>query len=406
MGAVARRRVMVLDGNERAALAATRSLVRAGHAVLAVGRSRFTLAGIARGAQSAVVRADPLADARGYAADVATLADAWRAEVLLPVTDASVEALLEHRDCIDGRIALPFPTLAAYRLASDKVTMLGRARDAGLAVPDSEVIEHAGDIERAIERAIARVRYPVVLKPHRSVAQGADGIRRKLSVLFAANAAELRAAAGALPACAFPLLVQHRVRGPGEGVFALRWGGATVALFAHRRLREKPPAGGVSVYRESIQVDPALAAAATHMLGALDWQGVAMIECKRDAATGRHVFMEVNGRLWGSLQLAIDAGLDFPAILVACATGSPPPANVSFTPGIRTRWFWGDVDHLYLRMLKNSRALHLEGGEPSRWAVLRDFFRVRPRQDHAEIWRWRDPGPAVLETVRRLLPAH
>ena len=46
-----------------------------------------------------------------------------------------------------------------------------------------------------------------------------------------------------------------------------------------------------------------------------------MVEYKRDSSTGQPYLMEVNGRFWGSLQLAIDSGVDFPRILVACALG-------------------------------------------------------------------------------------
>ena len=48
---------------------------------------------------------------------------------------------------------------------------------------------------------------------------------------------------------------------------------------------------------------------------------VAMVEYKLDAATGTAYLMEINGRFWGSLQLAIDAGVDFPLLLVRCALG-------------------------------------------------------------------------------------
>jgi len=54
---------------------------------------------------------------------------------------------------------------------------------------------------------------------------------------------------------------------------------------SHRRLREKPPAGGVSVYRESIALDEGLAGPGLRLLDALGWQGVAMVECKRDERT-------------------------------------------------------------------------------------------------------------------------
>ena len=37
-----------------------------------------------------------------------------------------------------------------------------------------------------------------------------------------------------------------------------------------------------------------------------------MVEFKHDERDGVPKLMEINGRFWGSLQLAIDAGVDFP----------------------------------------------------------------------------------------------
>jgi predicted ATP-grasp superfamily ATP-dependent carboligase len=156
------------------------------------------------------------------------------------------------------------------------------------------------------------------------------------------------------------------------------------------------------VYRESIALPPALVTSGLRLLEVLNWNGVAMIECRRDAVTGRHVVMEINGRLWGSLQLAIDAGVDFPALLVRCALGQPVQPPTDYRVGVRTRWFWGDVDHLYLRLRRSAAELQLEPLAPSRREAVRQFFRFRPGQDRCEVWRWRDPLPFLVETLEWL----
>jgi predicted ATP-grasp superfamily ATP-dependent carboligase len=155
------------------------------------------------------------------------------------------------------------------------------------------------------------------------------------------------------------------------------------------------------VYRESIALDPALVDPGIRLLDALDWQGVAMVECKREPGPtggGRPVVMEVNGRFWGSLQLAIDAGVDFPALLVRCAAGERVAECRDYKLGVRSRWFWGDVDHLYLR-LRDARI-------GSRVRALWEFLRVRPGRDRSEIGRWHDPVPFLVETLQwlRILP--
>ncbi len=382
-------RILIMDGDERAALAAARSLIAAGHDVYVAARGR-SLAGTTRGARRCTINADPLCDPGAYAREVGRLAGALAIDLALPVTDASVEALLEHRADLPSRLFLPLPDLAAYRSASDKARTLDLARQAGLAVPDTVELATPAD-GTGLPAADF---FPGVLKPHRSVIP-TEGGRRKVGVSYVADAASCRSALAALPAGAFPVLLQRPIRGPGEGLFALVWDGRMVASFAHRRLREKPPEGGVSVYRESIAPPAELLAAGTRLLKLLRWQGVAMVECKHDLATGRYVFMEVNGRLWGSLQLAIDAGVDFPALLVGCAQGARPAAVAPYRVGVRSRWFWGDVDHLYLRFRNGA-------GATGRLAALREFLRFRPGRDREEIWRWRDPGPFLLESLRRL----
>ena len=389
-------RVLLTDANDRATLAAARSLVSAGYQVHVVAASRLSLAGASRSVRSHVVTQNSLEDPAAFAAAVGQVADGIGADVLLPMTDQSVEAVLQHRARLPVDVRLPLPELAIYQAASDKVALLELARAAGFAVPVSVALRSARDPVPSVPDSW----FPAVLKPHRSVVW--DGGRpRKVGVAFVDQADRLAEQLRAFPPGAFPILVQQRVEGTGEGFFALRWGGRRIAAFAHRRLRETPPAGGVSVYRESVRLDPELARAGWRLLDALQWSGVAMIECKRDARTGRHVVMEINGRFWGSLQLAIDAGVDFPSLLVRCALGERVSGQDAYRTGIRSRWFWGDVDHLYLRLRRSAAELHLDSRAPSRLEALVRFLTFRPGRDRSEIWRLRDPGPAVVEALGR-----
>jgi len=389
-------RILITDGNERAALAAARSLVRAGHAVCVVAPTPVSLAGASRGVRQHSLAIDPLTDPASYAAAVGRIARQEGTRVLLPMTDPSLEAVLEHGAVLPAEVTVPFPDLATYRAASDKARVLTLAQACGFGVPETRLIAAPEDCDTAVPDAAF---FPAVVKPHRSVVTVGD-VRHKTVVTLVADPAACRRALTALPASAFPVLLQQRVSGVGEGLFALRWGGRTVALFAHRRLREKPPAGGVSVYRESIPLDERLVGPGLRLLDALGWRGVAMIECKREQATGRQVIMEVNGRFWGSLQLAIDAGVDFPTLVVRCAMGETVPECRTYRVGVRSRWFWGDVDHLYLRFRRSRAELQLGDGAGSRLQALLDFLRVVPGRDRCEVWRWRDPGPFLVETLQ------
>ena len=169
-------------------------------------------------------------------------------------------------------------------------------------------------------------------------------------------------------------------------------------MFAHRRLREKPPSGGVSVLRESIPLDKVLTVPALRLLQKANWHGVAMVEFKEDQSSRVPLLMEVNGRFWGSLQLAIDAGIDFPWLLLQMAEGRhvSVPDN-SYRCGVKSRWLLGDLDHLLMRLFKSETTLKLPPGSSSRWRCLLDFVGFANRDTFYEIERFNDMGPVVYE---------
>jgi predicted ATP-grasp superfamily ATP-dependent carboligase len=388
-------RVLVTDGAERSALAVVRSLGRAGHEVLVAATRPRSLAAASRFCAAEVVTAPPLEEPAGFADALAAACSARGVALVVPVTDASMGAVLARRDALGGA-RVPVGDASAYARLSDKAAAGAAAATLGIRVPRQCVATTANDIDTAA------LRYPVVAKPARSVGER-DGARRKHGVRHAATRAELERVLAALPATAFPLLVQERVVGPGLGVFLLVWDGALLASFAHRRIREKPPAGGVSVYAESVALDAGLLARSRALIDAFGFAGVAMVEYKVDAATGEPVLMEINGRFWGTLQLAIDAGVDFPRLLVDAALGGPVAPVTRWRVGVKSRWLWGDVDHAWARLRRSPAALHLPPGAPGRFATLAATIGTTLRFPPDHVFRLADPGPFVRESVDRLL---
>ncbi len=386
-------RVLVTDGEQRAALAVVRSLGRAGFSPLVAENRNGSLAGVSRFARGRFAVPDALAAPDRFAEAIADLARELDVDVVLPITDASVLAILAVRDRL-GRAVVPFPSLEAFRRISDKQLVHAEASEVGLAVPAQCTVA-----DRAAAAALdpTSLPFPLVVKPARSTTE-IGGRRVKLLVSYARDARALRDRFAALPAEAFPVLLQQRVVGPGVGIFELVWDGRLVASFAHRRLREKPPAGGVSVYCESIAADPALVERSRALLDRFGWQGAAMVEYKLDAANGTPYVMEVNGRFWGSLALAIDAGVDFPRLLVELALGRAPAPLPPYRVGVRSRWWWGDIDHLWTRWRHSADYLALPPGSPGRWRTLANFLALTPGA-RCPVLRFDDPKPFLRETL-------
>jgi len=390
--------VLVTEGEQRASLAVTRSLGRAGYRVVVCSRSGRSLAGASRFARADVAVAPVLDDPARYVEDVGAAVRHHGARVVIPMTDASVVALLGGRERLGDGVVVPSSGLAGYRALADKASLLERARRLGVATPAQTVIRCPGG-GVGVPDELEALPFPVVVKPARSVAP-VGGRLRHFSVRHASDGGELRRVLAEIPAEGYPLLVQARIVGPGVGVFLLRWDGAVRARFAHQRLREKPPAGGVSVYSQSLPLPGTLVQQAEALLAAAEWQGVAMVEFKIDRDTGTAYLMEVNGRFWGSLQLAIDAGVDFPALLVRAALGEPPSAVPDYRAGVRERWWWGDVDQMIARVRHSPRALALPPDDPGTLRTLFRFLRLWWPGDRSEVLRLNDPRPFLRETMQ------
>jgi predicted ATP-grasp superfamily ATP-dependent carboligase len=383
--------ILVTDGEHRAALAVVRSLGKAGHRVLVASNRTATLSGASRHAAGAFQIPDSLTQPLACASRLAEICHEQGAEVAIPVADQTLLAVLENATGFAG-VSVPWPDLETVRRVADKALLTNLAPQLGIATP----IQHR--LERADAATVHdRLRFPLVVKPSRSVARDGGDIY-KLSVRHASNPSELAAIINSYPAAAFPLLLQERIVGAGVGVFLLVWNGRLLARFAHRRIREKPPSGGVSVYCESIAMPPPLEASSCQLLERLGWNGVAMVEFKVDQASGQPYLMEINGRFWGSLQLAVDSGVDFPRLLVAAARGENPPPVLEYRTGVRSRWWWGDVDHLLARLRRSNAELALPPGAPGRARALLDFLTLWRPGDRNEVLRWDDPHPFFQET--------
>ncbi len=371
-------RVIVCDASERSALAAVRSLGRAGHEVHVAAARHPSLASVSRYASRFFSVSDPMTAPRLFAEQVMGEARRIDARLIVPLTDASCFALGR----VDHAGLVVQPDIATLERAADKYEVFRLARELDVDVPVTTAIERPdspipGDLP-----------WPVVVKPRRSRVMN-GGALVALGVSYATNERELRARLEALPQGAFPVLVQERVTGDGVGYFALAREGDVLAEFFHRRLRELPPSGGVSVLREAMVPDAHVRRHAVALVKRLAWTGPIMVEFKRDAA-GRPNLMEINGRFWGSLQLAIDAGVDFPALLARMKLGEAF-AMPGYRPRLRTRHLLGDVESLVVALAKGRAAL--PPGR-SRWSYLRDWI---SRRGGLEVESIDDPRPALHE---------
>ena len=382
--------VLVTDGDERPALAITRSLGRKGFRVLVGAEHPVSLASASRYCAAHVTYPSPSRTPDVFRRFLREFLPGQGVDVVLPVTDVTTHEVASSRGDLAPSVSTA-PPLDAFDLVTDKAALLQRAARCGIPIPRTHFVNGVG----GLQAVVACVQYPAVIKPARSRIRTDAGWAAAV-VQYAHSEADLWRLYRTTPyLAAYPSLIQERIVGPGMGIFVLCEHGEVRTAFAHRRLRERPPSGGTSVLCESVAVDPVLLAQASRLLEPLGWHGVAMLEYKQDQRSGRSFLMEVNGRFWGSLQLAVDAGVDFPYLACQVALGQPLDLPGSYKVGVRSRWLLGDLDHLLLRLCRTDR--DLPGGAPSRLRTLADFLKPAVRGLHHEIFRPNDVRPALHE---------
>jgi predicted ATP-grasp superfamily ATP-dependent carboligase len=146
------------------------------------------------------------------------------------------------------------------------------------------------------------------------------------------------------------------------------------------------------------KVNTQLADCAVRLLRALSWQGVAQLDFRHDPKTGRFALLEINGRFWGSVAVAVEAGLDFPFYAWQLAHGRIPVMPPAYKTCLLVRWLEGDV-----RRLLELRRLRRQNGH-RRISLGREGLRFlagfRPGVSDM-FWSWTDPMP-FFDTIANL----
>jgi predicted ATP-grasp superfamily ATP-dependent carboligase len=203
-----------------------------------------------------------------------------------------------------------------------------------------------------------------------------------------------------------PVLLQEYFAGTGIGVELLLSHGQPLLAFQHKRLRELPVTGGPSSYRESMPLDPELYDYAVRLLRHVGWTGLAMVEFKVGDSGPK--LMEINGRIWGSLPLAVASGVDFPAGLVDLyltpPLDNPPPATGGYKVGIRCRNLELDVMWIVAVLLQKRRYPFLPF--PKRREAIGAFLSLFDWRSRFDVLSASDPKPGLWEIpkiVRKLV---
>lgn len=301
-------------------------------------------------------------------AAIAALDDAFdKVDAVLALDDAALwltDAVALKRDS-RAIPAMASATGAQAHFALDKRLQIEAASAAGFAVPPTTLIETDADLN-------APDTVPAIIKAALA-GQLVDGGLTRGGAAYLENAAD-RAADFLLPALRQPL-----IQGTGEGLFGFATAAGTVVCWsAHRRIRMMNPHGSGASACRSIPVDASLRECGERLIAQIGWRGPFMIELLRSEG-GSPLFMEFNGRLWGSTALARRRGFNHPVWAVAQALDPGfMPTEPPVTDHVTVRHLGRELLHL-LFVARGPRSVFHRTNWPRLWPTLRAVLTPTPR---------------------------
>jgi predicted ATP-grasp superfamily ATP-dependent carboligase len=272
--------------------------------------------------------------------------------VLIPLSTSTVDLVSRNLSIINEHINVPIPDFQTIYKARNKEYLLKHCLENGIPIPTTYFIDDFVDLERVTQN----VGFPAVIKfrdemftpyPRYVIVNCREELIREYKRMH-----EIQK---------YPM-IQEYIEGKGVGFFALyNQYHQPKAIFCHERLREYPPDGGQSALCRSIY-DEELVSYGSKVLSTLNWYGVAMVEFKLDQENKLRI-MEVNPRFWGSLQLAILSGVDFPFLLYRMAIDGDIKPTVGYKTNVKMRHLALDLRALieYVRLKRQDKTEYVMG---------------------------------------------
>ncbi len=365
--------ILILDGGHKKTLAIVRSLGKIGDYHLDVtAYHKRSICFCSKYTNGKIILTNPKLDAVKYKQEILSTLRNKKYLTIIPSDYLSFQLCAEIKKEIQKYTHIRIANAELLMNAGNKQWVHKVAQSLNIPVPYSSFLESAEDIEllsretvevlkSAEESGDNFLKYPKTISEAKSLA----------SVYFNERSGKV-------------LIAQERVVGDGYGFFAYYRDGVCKSYFIHHRIREYPPSGGYSVAAEGYY-DDEIEMLGKKILDHLKWDGVAMVEFKKDIRHDKYLLLEINAKFWGSLDLAVANGVDFPLIWAKDAEGQYLPKSVRY--GTK-KYQW----------ILNGELFHIFAKPSSMGRVFTDMF-----SSHKDI-SWRDIKPNMFQLAN--IPMH
>jgi predicted ATP-grasp superfamily ATP-dependent carboligase len=343
--------VLVTDGHFRKTLAVVRSLGRKGIHVTVGERTFLNTSFFSKYCTRRLVYPSPRRSPDQFIEFLLKEIKENHYDCLFPMEEETLLLLAKYHSEISPYTYLLSPGLKKIEFVRDKRNLMEFAETHGIPTPKTFQISPSFSLSSLMaEGRVGEIPIPAVIKPR--ISSGSFGIiyvKKREDLIPSYQSVHER--------YPFPLIQEWIPDGGGTFGFSALCDEASniKAAFVHKKLRMYPVQGGPSTLREGVE-HPQIMELGLSLFKSLNWAGVGMVEFKVDPRDGIPKLMELNPRFWGSLQLAIVSGVDFPYLILRMARGESFEPILRYNVGKRCRWLLlGDILHF----LNNPNRFHL-----------------------------------------------
>lgn len=371
--------VLVTNASSPKGLVVTRSLGKKGIEVTTTDHVRFSPTFFSKYSKSHFLTPSPKNNRIEFVDMILKNVKQRKIDVLMPVNSTETLLISKYKDKFTPYTKVPFENYNKMVQLNDKNEVMKIASELDIRIPKTYNLDDTADIKKFSES----IEFPVVIKLRN--ATGSIGV----SYVYSADEFVLKYKRTIqkfnLAASDYPI-VQEYIPGIGYGVSMLFNQGDIRAIFTHKRLREYPITGGPSTFRESVR-HPKMEKVAQKLLEHIGWHGIAMVEFKLDERTNKPVLIEINPRFWGSIYLAVAAGVDFPYLLYEMSVEGDVKSVFDYKVGVKARFLLNDLRALFSTLKNNPN---------NRFHTLKEFLEFRGDELYYDTISISDILPAMM----------
>lgn len=391
--------VMLLNGEERFTLATVRSLNKVGIKTIVGGNRKHSRSFYSKYTAKHFYYPPVECDSETAHKTILGYVKKYKPSVLFPMSLDTCYLILKHRAEYEKYTSLiPLPSYKEFCKFDNKAFQIKLAKKHKIPFPRTYFPKTIDDVKRMSKK----ITYPVLLKP--LVSAGGYSIRyvtnaaklieyykkfklEKKLKFYSKNTfliQEYIPVNSKYSICYRPekdsFIFQHNSQ--HVTVYVLFDHGKLVGLFANTY--EDPTCNMLfSNHYTTVSIkNEKLIKQTVKLFKGINFHGCASVQYLLDQRDNAYKFIEINPRIWGSLESAINAGIDFPYMMYQLALGKKVKLMSEYKEGLRFKWVvCGEI----YRVFKSK----------NKFKVLIDLFRPNTAWEVS----FRDPLPHIAHLI-------